>query len=512
MLASLEIDRWKPGFGASRVVREKFDAYKAAKLAAITDSRDKQVVETAFDEFRAGKNLAGAGWKPGFDTIFPPQSADDDLLEIARKKAIDTAVGNQHGALLGAGVFDSQGTALVGQGSMVAPKQGSRPAAALGSTSVYRVSLEGGRTGCLYVHPMRNLKGAPEGEARVLLDASGAKPPSPLASAGFAALGAFVGAFVLALLMSLGPVRAMRRLAQDAEALARGDWSVRVTVAGPDVVQAAAKNVQKLGSVAAAGAAAAAVPQVVQQQVVLLPVQEVQEGLAPFKAFRRPDEFEVEATQKVCPDLGNDFHDAINVDDEHVGLLVADVPNLRGVRGAMYMAQVRALFRAAAPGQTSPAEVLKAVNRVFAQDLPRGIYVTAVYCVVSRTTGVCKVANAQHLPLVFWKLSKKASAKLQTEGIALGLDPGPVFEKTIAEKSIQLDRGDRIVLTTDGAITAKNAAGAQYGDERFYYVINREAPKNSAAMVNLVANDMDLFHEGAPQLDDLTIVTLRRVK
>jgi sigma-B regulation protein RsbU (phosphoserine phosphatase) len=333
-----------------------------------------------------------------------------------------------------------------------------------------------------------------------------------MAAAGAAAGAAFLGAFALALLLCLGPVKAMRKLAADTEALARGEFGTRVTVSGPDVVQAAAKNVQKLAATAAAGAAAQAVPQVIQQQVIVQPVQEVQEGLAPLRGFRRPDEFEIEATQKVCPDLGNDYHDTVNVDEERVGIFVADIPNLRGVRGALYMAQVRALFRAAAPGEPSPAEVLKKVNRAFAQDLPRGVYVTAMYCVVERSTGICKVASAQHLPLVFWKMAKKASAKLQPEGIALGLDPGPVFDKTIVEKAVQIDRGDRIVLHTDGAIAARNAAGAQYGEERFYYVLNREAPKNSAACVNLIANDMDLFHEGAPQMDDFTIVTLRRVK
>jgi len=135
-----------------------------------------------------------------------------------------------------------------------------------------------------------------------------------------------------------------------------------------------------------------------------------------------------------------------------------------------------------------------------------------MYAVVNRTTGIVKVASAQHLPLVFWKMSKKASARLSPEGIALGLDPGPVFDKTITEKAIQLERGDRIMLFTDGAINAKNAAGAQYGDERFYYVVNKEAPKNSAACVNFVANDVDLFHEGSPLMDDFTIVTVRKLK
>ncbi len=116
------------------------------------------------------------------------------------------------------------------------------------------------------------------------------------------------------------------------------------------------------------------------------------------------------------------------------------------------------------------------------------------------------------MPLIFYKMSKKASARMAPEGIALGLDPGPVFDKTISEKAIQLEKGDRIVLFTDGAINAKRPDGAQYGEEKFYYVVNREAPKNSAACVNFVANDVDLFHEGAPLADDFTLVTVRKLR
>ena len=37
-------------------------------------------------------------------------------------------------------------------------------------------------------------------------------------------------------------------------------------------------------------------------------------------------------------------------------------------------------------------------------------------------------------------------------------------------------------------------------------------PKNSAAFVNLVANSIDLFHEGGVQKDDITLVTVRKVR
>jgi serine phosphatase RsbU (regulator of sigma subunit) len=373
---------------------------------------------------------------------------------------------------------------------------------------IYDISWKG-RAARWYEHPMTNRKGQPEGSAVVVLSTASVKP-FPIAAAAAAAAGlALLGGLVTATILAGGAKHALTRLAADSDALAKGHYDTRVSLGGPAVVQHIGNNVKKLATLVASGAGAPA--QVMVQEIVRAPVQEINESLAPTKSFERPDELEVESTQKVSAEVGNDYYDVVNVDADHVGVFVADAP-VRGVRSSMLMASIRALFRASYKGQTSPAEVLRAVNRGFAVDLPRGSYVTAMYAVVNRTTGVCKIASAQHMPLVFWKLAKKASARLSCEGIALGLDAGPVFDKTIAEKAVQLDKGDRIVLFTDGAINAKNGAGAQYGEERFYYVVNREAPKNSAACVNFVANDVDLFHEGAPLMDDFTLVTVRKLR
>jgi sigma-B regulation protein RsbU (phosphoserine phosphatase) len=303
----------------------------------------------------------------------------------------------------------------------------------------------------------------------------------------------------------------MQRLAGEAEILARGDLSGRVTIRGPEVVVATARSVQKLAHLAAEGGGRGGEVQVVQETVTVLPTAEIHAALAPTRGFERPAELEIESTHKACPQSGNDYHDVVNTPDGKVGLFVADIP-VRGIQGAMFMSQVRSLFRAAARKHASPADVLKDVNAGFAIDLPRGVYVTAMYAVLDPESGVCRFASAGHLPLVFWKVAKKGSARVTTQGIALGHDAGPVFDKSIEEKAIQLDRGDRVVIFSDGAISARNASGATYGEERFYYVVNREAPKNSAAFVNFVANDVDLFHEGADQLDDFTILTARKVR
>ncbi len=505
MLAAFDTGRWDPEFGMQQAHRRRVIESLQAKIeeATAADSRNEEPLKAAVADWRKGNEAEGEEWRPGFDTFFPEGGGNDPLVGVARRSGMER-VQRVRGALHSLAVIDGAGGALFVFGN---DRIGGNEVARVGDTIIERA--KGFR---IYKHPLVNLTDQVNGMAEVVLTTAGAEGPGAMAAAGAAAGGAFLGAFLLTFLLCIPAVKSMQRLAGEAIALGGGDLSTRVTARGPDCVVAAAKGIQRLANMAAEGGGGAPVePQIIHQPVPMVPIEEIAAGLAPASGFQRPDGLEIESTMKSCPDAGNDYHDIVNLAGGKIAAIVADIP-VRGIPGAMYMAQIRALFRAECARSESPAEILKGVNRAFAADLPRGVYVTAMVAVVDNESGVCKVAAAQHLPLVFWKISKKASARLTTQGIALGHDQGPVFDKTIEEKAIQMERGDRVVLFTDGAITARNAAGAVYGEERFYYVVNREAPKNSAAFVNFVANDVDLFHEGSPQLDDFTIVTIRKLK
>ena len=509
----MAIDQWKPGFGSAAGIRKKVtDVTSQRKKEAQLDEKEYGAFEDALVRWFVG-NPTGTGgqWRPGFDMFFPAKDGTEEQAKMAREQAIFKTQEKGAGAFIGAMILNADGSPVIVYPDAKLPPTppGNKLVKTVGDTVVYDIGSFDGKPARWYQQPMRNRLGSPEGACVVVLSSASVQPISVIPAAGAAAGLAFLGALVVTLVLTAGTKNALAHLAHDTESLVHGHFDTKVSIGGPTVVQHIAKNLQKLGAIAQSGAAAPA--QVMVQEVVRAPVQEINEALAPSKNFQRPDELEVEATQKVSAELGNDYYEIVNVDADHIGVFIADIP-VHGVKSSMHMASIRALFRANAKGQTSPAELLKTVNRGFAIDLPRGVYVTAMYAVIEKATGICKVASAQHLPLVFWKLAKKASARLSPEGIALGLDAGPVFDKTITEKAIQLEKGDRILLFTDGAINAKNAAGAQYGDERFYYVVNREAPKNSAACVNFVANDVDLIHEGAPLLDDFTLVTVRKLR
>ena len=225
----------------------------------------------------------------------------------------------------------------------------------------------------------------------------------------------------------------------------------------------------------------------------------------------RLDNYEVETLFKPGFEIGGDHFEYFRIDDDHLGILLLDT-NVRGVTAALVMSTAKAYVRMMAPGVLSPAEVLRRVNEALAGELPAGRHVTALYAVLNQTEGTATIASAGHLPLLVYRHNTGKVAKVNPEGLALGLDTGPVFDRALQEGDIPIGVGDRIVLYTDGALKIQNAEGEEFGEQRFYQTVLREAPKNSQAFVNFVGSTIDQFHLEVQQNDDITISTVKRLR
>jgi hypothetical protein len=140
----------------------------------------------------------------------------------------------------------------------------------------------------------------------------------------------------------------------------------------------------------------------------------------------RLSDYEVETLFKPGFEIGGDHFEYFRIDEHHLGVILLDT-NVRGIPAALVMASARSYVRAAAPGELSPAAVLRQVNRNLAGDLPPGRHVTAMYVVLDTAQGKATLASAGHLPLLVYRHASGRVAKVNPEGIALGLDVGPVF-------------------------------------------------------------------------------------
>jgi serine phosphatase RsbU (regulator of sigma subunit) len=236
---------------------------------------------------------------------------------------------------------------------------------------------------------------------------------------------------------------------------------------------------------------------------------EIQSNLVP-KRMLKVQGYDISAYYRPSKEVGGDYYDFIEVDEENEGIIVADVSG-KGVPGSLVMTMARAFIRMEAERgkNPSPADTLMKANRMLAQDIKKGMFVTALYCILNKRTNEIRVASAGHNPLVVWRAAANTVELVNPNGIALGFDKGPVFERTVKEVSITLGHGDRIVAFTDGTVEAMNSANQEFGDERFYRLIRELAPRDSNQMLNLLVKALDEHKGHAPQSDDITIVTLR---
>jgi hypothetical protein len=302
----------------------------------------------------------------------------------------------------------------------------------------------------------------------------------------------------------------MQSLARDLDTIGRGKLDTRIRVTGTGEVgflqrmaDRMAKNLQMIQTTGSTD-----LDEAVEKEVSL--AAEIHQSLRPSDPPRIPG-YEVETLFKGGSEIGGDYFDYVELDEHRIALLIADCSeSLRGVPAAMVMAMTRAYLKAAIHPEGTPSDWLMAVNRQLSRDLKSGMAVTALIAVLDTSKGEITAASAGHRPIVLWRKGK--TAQINPNGIALGLDVGPVFNKTIEDKRFALAKNDRLVLYTDGLVTAENGAGEPYGEERFLESIRKQGAMNSAAFVNFVAGGMDKFLEGGEQQDDITISTLKKMR
>lgn len=147
--------------------------------------------------------------------------------------------------------------------------------------------------------------------------------------------------------------------------------------------------------------------------------------------------------------VGGDFYDVILLDQDHVGLVIADAAG-HGVAAAMLSVLFKLRLNCSdKDGKLlMPNQVLGSLNRRLLETVSApGTFITAVYVLLNRHTGEARIASAGHPPCI-WTTPAGKSRLLERTGPALGLVENANYE----ECSIQLDAGDRLLLYTDGVL------------------------------------------------------------
>ncbi len=206
--------------------------------------------------------------------------------------------------------------------------------------------------------------------------------------------------------------------------------------------------------------------------------------------------------------VGGDYYDFFEVGERRWGFAVADVSG-KGTAAALMMASCRTALRVKAQGGWDPVTVLRMVNLIVQPDMPKSMFISAVYGILDLATNVFRLCRAGHEPSLVVRARTGEVEELCPAGMALGLDPGALFDECLEEEVVTLEPQDMLVLYTDGITETANPEGEEFGRERLSAVLRESRHLPLAEIRQQVDRALCAFAFNAPAADDRTLLLVR---
>ncbi len=232
----------------------------------------------------------------------------------------------------------------------------------------------------------------------------------------------------------------------------------------------------------------------------------IQHSLVPrtFPPFPERTDFDIHAQMNSAKAVGGDFFDFFLIDDDHLGVVIGDVSG-KGIPAALYMAVTRTQIKTTALQGISPENCLLEVNRLLVRERVSAMFATCFYGLLNTRTGELHYCNAGHNPPHLLR----ASGAVEPVDMAGGMPLGLFDRKPYTGGLVHLAPGDALFLYTDGVPEATNEALDDFTDERLAEVLRETTSLSCRDIVNRVISEVLAFTAGAPQSDDITMVSIR---
>ena len=219
--------------------------------------------------------------------------------------------------------------------------------------------------------------------------------------------------------------------------------------------------------------------------------------------------FQISGINVPARQVSGDYFDYIHVDDERLGVAIADVSG-KGVPASLIMAICRSVLRAEAVRNPSPADVLRKVNRQLYPDIKEDMFISMAYLILDHERNGITLARAGHDAPLLYKQESQTVTPVKSPGMVVGIDSGNVFDRLTADFAIRLERDDCLVLYTDGVTEALNTEGDEFGLERTIQAVRASASNGAPAIVKKLIGDVRDFTGSHPQNDDITLIAIRK--
>src|SRR6266850_6632942 len=236
--------------------------------------------------------------------------------------------------------------------------------------------------------------------------------------------------------------------------------------------------------------------------------RDIQRILLPAEA-PKVNGFEISGMNIPARQVSGDYFDYIKVDEERLGVAIADVSG-KGVPASLIMAICRSVLRSEAIGNPSPADVLQKVNRQLYPDIKEDMFISMAYVILDHARNTIALSRAGHDAPLLYQRATETVTPVKPPGMVVGIDSGSVFDRITGDFALTLERDDCLLLYTDGVTEALDANGDEFGFDRMIQCVRASAPEGAPAIITRLIDELRSFVGAQPQNDDITLIAIRK--
>lgn len=223
-----------------------------------------------------------------------------------------------------------------------------------------------------------------------------------------------------------------------------------------------------------------------------------------FPAFPDRTEFDIFASMTPAKEVGGDFYDFFMVDDDHIGMVMADVSG-KGVPAALFMMISKILIKSRVQSGDSPGEALATANNQLCEGNDTGFFVTVWLAVLEISTGKGIAANAGHEHPVL----RRDGGEYELVKYKHSMAVATLEDIPFAEHEFEMHPGDSLFVYTDGVAEATNADNELFGTDRMLESLNKNPDAEPEEILRNVMDGINEFVAGAEQFDDITMLCFK---
>ncbi len=322
----------------------------------------------------------------------------------------------------------------------------------------------------------------------------------------YIAIGFIVTAFIFAYLLAWLTTRPLKKLSKGVEIIGTGNLDYKIKVNSHDEIGLLAQQFNEMTGELKGAKDKEIENRIMEEQLEV--AKEIQEGLNP-SGFYNKNGIQIKGYTRAAKGVGGDYFDYIDIDENRVGALISDVSG-KGIPASLVMVMIRTVFVSAIHQSKNVqcSQVVNSINNALSADFAVDKFATLFFMIYDRKKEKLSFANAGHGPLFCYRAAKHKCTVTKLDGVPIGI----MDEVDYLQTEVPFNKGDIVVLYTDGVTEMRNSSREEYGRTRLQHLVVKNKEKNASELVELIINDVDNFRQETPPHDDTTTLVLKRIE